>query len=228
MAKDQDKIDPRSTIPAGLPPTDKKAEMAVIGGVLLGESLMVDLMPMLDVDDFFFPAHREIWDAMVYLHRDESPIDVITLPHELRKRGMLQRLDGGEMYLMDCAQAVSVLANAEHHARIVKRCATARRAIHTASELVARLYAGGDVDELMPEYVHALGKVSTNPDDEPVNLGDYLPRALEVVEEKQARPELHFVRTGLKGFDRRFGGYARQRLYLVASHPGGGKTICAR
>lgn len=227
MAKDQDRLEMRSAIPVGEPPHDVKAEQAVIGGVILGESMMVDLMPMVDAVDFFMPANAEIWDAMVHLHKDDSPIDMVTLPHELRKRGVMQKLDGAEGYLMVCTMAVSVLKNAEHYAQIVKKTAVTRRAIMVASELVAQLYNGGDVDELMPEYVHRLGQASSDPNDDPVHLGDFLPRALEVIDEKQQQPALHFVRTGLRGFDRRFGGYQRQRLYMVASHPGGGKTSWA-
>lgn len=62
-----------------LPPQNLDAEQAVLGGVLLKmclrDKLGVELRPM----DFYSPAHRMIWEAMLDLWRASKPVDLITL-----------------------------------------------------------------------------------------------------------------------------------------------------
>jgi hypothetical protein len=50
----------------------------------------------LQIDDFFLPAHREIFEAMLAIDKRQQPLDVIAVADELRVRGMIARLDGGE------------------------------------------------------------------------------------------------------------------------------------
>ena len=59
----------------------------------------------LAADDFFLPAHREIFEAMVAIDKRRQALDVIAVADELKTHGMLARLDGGQSYLNDLANA---------------------------------------------------------------------------------------------------------------------------
>ena len=68
---------------------------------MLGASMTVptafdEIGVVLDVDDFYLPAHRDIYAAMQALQKRRVPIDFIALTEELKARGVLARLDGGE------------------------------------------------------------------------------------------------------------------------------------
>ena len=52
--------------------------------------------PASATDDFFLPAHREIFEAMVAIDKRRQAIDVIAVADELKVHGMLARLDGGQ------------------------------------------------------------------------------------------------------------------------------------
>lgn len=215
---------PSHVVGRRLPPHNLEAERSVLGSILIREHMPDDMEP-LEVDDFFLPAHREIFDAMVFLEKDGSPIDVVTLAYELRKRDMVRRLDGGETYLLTMANAVPTAENAGYYSRIVKRAAILRRLVATCAEIQARAYGDfGDFDEFIAEARAQLSRIDASVGDEPIRLGDDIDNVLKVVEEKATNPEKHFVRSGLRAFDTRFGGLARERLYVVASNPGGGKS----
>ena len=65
---------------ARLTPHNLDAERSALGGVLV------------KTDDFFPPAHREIFDAMMEISRRQLPIDVVALGDEIKSRGSLARL----------------------------------------------------------------------------------------------------------------------------------------
>jgi len=102
------------------------------------------------MDDFMIPAHREIFDAMCAVEKRKQPLDVIAVADELKTRGMLARLDGGESYLLALANAVPTAENVEHYVRLVKEKATLRRLIAACATAQARAYADhGDFDEFL-------------------------------------------------------------------------------
>src|SRR5215467_16379285 len=106
------------------PPCNIEAEKSVLGSVFIKPAAFDEIATGLQVDDFFLPAHREIFEAMLALDKRRQPLDVIAVADELKTRGMLPRLEGGEGYLLALANAVPTAENVAHYARIVKEKAT--------------------------------------------------------------------------------------------------------
>src|SRR5262245_31182688 len=109
-----------SPLPAQrLPPHNLDAEKSVLGAIFIKPASFDEVATTLEVDDFFLPGHREIFDAMVALDKRRQPLDVIAVADELKTRGMLARLEGGESYLLALANAVPTAENIFHYARLV-------------------------------------------------------------------------------------------------------------
>src|SRR2546422_9476718 len=102
------------------PPHNLDAEKSALGGVLIKPSAYDELATALVADDFYLPAHREIFEAMAALDQRRQPIDAVSLADELKNRGALPRLEGGEAYLVHIADAVPTAENIAHYARLVK------------------------------------------------------------------------------------------------------------
>ena len=68
-------------------PHDMAAEQAVIGAVLLAPHLLTDLADQLIPDDFYRPAHSQIWTALIDRHRAGEPTDPIALTVYLAETG---------------------------------------------------------------------------------------------------------------------------------------------
>ena len=100
---------------ARLPPHNLDAERSALGGVLVKPVMFDELATTLGTDDFFLPAHREIFDAMMEISRRQQPIDVVSLGDELKSRGSLARLEGGVAYLIAIANAVPTAENIGHY-----------------------------------------------------------------------------------------------------------------
>jgi replicative DNA helicase len=102
-----------------LPLYNLEAEVSVLGSMILKEQAAEQVLGILTEEDFYFPAHREIFRAMRQLSINYKAIDLVTLKNELVARNKLGEV-GGEDYLIQVAEGVPSAANATYYADIVK------------------------------------------------------------------------------------------------------------
>src|SRR6185436_18039883 len=143
------------------PPHNVDAEKAALGGVLIKPAAFDEMATVLVVDDFYLPAHREIFEAMVELDKRRLPFDPVGIADELKNRGALSRLEGGESYLMELASSVPTAENIATYVRIVKEKATLRRLISECAEISSRAYGEfGNYEEFLDEAEGKIFKVA--------------------------------------------------------------------
>jgi replicative DNA helicase len=110
------------------PPHNLEAEEAVLGAILTAGRLLVEVAAVLEEADFYRPAHRAIWRAMLRLADRGQPTDPVTVLGELDHAGELADVGGGP-FLHTLVQAVPTVANAAHYAGLVAETAQRRRVI---------------------------------------------------------------------------------------------------
>jgi replicative DNA helicase len=110
------------------PPHNLEAEEAVLGAVLAAGRLLVEVAVVLEEADFYRPAHRAIWRALLRLTDRGEPTDPVTVLGELHHSGELADV-GGAPFLHTLVQAVPTVANASHYAQLVADAARRRRVI---------------------------------------------------------------------------------------------------
>jgi replicative DNA helicase len=102
--------------------------------------------------DFYRPAHRAIWRAILRLADMGEPTDPVTVLGELDRTGELADVGGGP-FLHTLIEAVPTVAHAGHYARLVADTARRRRVI----DLGIRL-AHSDADPAM--LAHLAGELA--------------------------------------------------------------------
>src|SRR5215208_4944411 len=120
--------------PERQPPHNLEAEEAVLGAVLTAGRLLADVAAVLEEADFYRPAHRVIWRAMLHLADRGQPTDPVTVLGELDDRGELADVGGGP-FLHTLVAAVPTVANAGHYAQLVAENARRRRVIDLGIQL---------------------------------------------------------------------------------------------
>ena len=100
------------------PPNSVEAEQSVLGAMMQDENAVLQAAEALSTDDFYQPAHREIFEAMVALHQQQRPIDLVTVDAELTRRGTLEGI-GGTEYLMRLMSFVPTTANVKAYITLV-------------------------------------------------------------------------------------------------------------
>jgi replicative DNA helicase len=116
------------------PPHNLEAEEAVLGAILASGRLLAEVSAVLEEADFYRPAHRTIWRAILRLADRGEPTDPITVLGELGDAGELADVGGGP-FLHTLVEAVPTVANAGHYARLVADTARRRRVIDLGIQL---------------------------------------------------------------------------------------------
>ncbi|MEU9535886.1 replicative DNA helicase [Streptomyces sp. NPDC048213] len=123
-----------------IPPQDRDAEQAVLGGMQLSRDAITEIVEILKGHEFYKPAHEMIYRAIVDLYGKGEPVDPITLGEELTKRGEITKI-GGVLYLHTLVQSVPTAANASYYAVIVRKKWKLREAVQAGTEVASMGYA---------------------------------------------------------------------------------------
>jgi replicative DNA helicase len=208
------------------PPNDFEAERAVVGIAILRREIPPELAGLSE-GDFFSPPTIRVWGAMIELHKQGIPLDMLTVNAELARRGEIHALPDGEAFLVGCA-SVPTGENGAHYARLILETAALRRIITACSEAASRAYGRTRADVIGAALREQLAVIENrSADDQTIRVGDKLTHVIDAIEQRAHAPEQHFVRTGIAKFDRIFGGLRPEKLVVVAGPPGMGKSAWA-
>lgn len=124
-------------------PHSLEAEISVLGALLIESQGIRKVEGLLDETMFYRKANRNIYAAMLRLHRIGSVIDVITLHEDLKRHDKLEA-SGGLRYLAEIVDAVPTAANIEHHAGIIREKALLRRLVGSCTKIISSTSEPGD------------------------------------------------------------------------------------
>src|SRR5579871_4684537 len=123
-----------------IPPQNLEAEQAVLGSMLIERQAVEKAAEILKPEDFYRDAHRLLFEAMLSLAERDEPVDLITLPDELRVRGQFDSV-GGFLYLQNLMEAPTTAANIEYYARLVEEKAILRRLLDAGTQIQGLAYS---------------------------------------------------------------------------------------
>src|SRR5688572_26839907 len=103
-----------------LAPQSVEAEQSVLGSILIDADAILRVADFLKPSDFYRAQHADVYEAMLALHGQREPIDLITLADELKRRDRLDAV-GGPAYLTTLMESVPTAVHVEHYGRIVER-----------------------------------------------------------------------------------------------------------
>jgi replicative DNA helicase len=212
-----------------IPPHNVEAEESVLGAMLLSEPSISNVLENLRSDDFYRPAHRKIFDAVVSLYGRGEPVDPVTVADELRRTAALEDV-GGKPYLFHLVNSVPAASNAAYYAKIVEETALLRRLIEASQEAAALAYESSDDVDHVVDQVEALvfGVAQRRLGDRFAHIRDLLHDHLEQVEALQLRgSHVTGVPTGFVDLDKLTSGLQASNLIIVAARPSFGKTSFA-
>lgn len=207
------------------PPCALDAERSCLGAVLIAPRLFADLAAAVDGGDFMLPAHREIYDAMVSIHGRRQPVDLVALGDELKTRGLLARLDGGEGYLTTLAMACPTVENLAHYCRIVKEKAILRAVISVAGELASRAYGDpGDFDGFLSDAQRQMTRlVVGGVGPQAVHVSSGLRDTVAAIAERAEGKSANCYPSGFPALDGKLT-LKPESFVVVAARPGIGKS----
>ena len=112
-------------------PQSVEAEQSVLGSILIDPDAILKVADFLHGADFYGPQHADIYEAMLALHSQREPIDLVG--DELTRHDKLEGV-GGPAYLATLMNAVPTAVHVEHYGRIVEQKAVLRNLIAAAGK----------------------------------------------------------------------------------------------
>ncbi len=208
------------------PPNNIDAERAVLGAVLIDNSSFIKIADILKPFYFYDPKHEILFDFMVQLYTDNTPIDVLTLSSELKKKNKYKQA-GGATYLSELLTAVPTSANIEDYAKLVKEAAMRRELIRFAAKLQEKAMKQEDnIEDIMDELETNLLTISQdNVVRDFFDSETLLDMQMERADEYAKNPNaLRGLPTGLTNLDEILGGLHKSDLIIIAARPSVGKS----
>jgi len=208
-----------------LPPHDKQAELACLGGMILNPSKIDGVASLVKPEDFYSEALKTLYGHILDASAASEPIDSLSLANRVTSAGDMGII-GGTAGIAECMQSTPVSAHSEYYASIVAEMAKRRRLIETAGELIRSAYDGGtEASEIASQHASELTEIgatghATATVDIPAVVGDIL------TDIDSGRSRLGLP-TGLYDFDNEIGGLRKGELIILAARPRIGKTTLA-
>ena len=226
------KVRPQAVGLEELLPHDRMAEQAVLGAIIIQNSILLQILDILNTDDFFSPANQHIFAAMQEMAAQEPPvpIDELTLLSQLESKQQLEQT-GGVDYLNELSQRTPVADNAECYAHIVREKGQLRDIILTAHEVAKRGQEENaeNISEFIAEATDRLQSIDARTRLKSYShLKEVLAINFEELEKVSESPEnVTGVPTGFTELDDLTRGLQKGDLIIIAARPSMGKTALA-
>ena len=206
-------------------PSNKEAEMSVLGVAFIDNSLIDDICDSITSDMFFDERNKYLFEAIKELHDEGIPVDAGTVKEELDKKKRFN-LVGGIEYISEVIDSVITTANMNYYIDIIKSNATRRNLINTATEIINDAYDDDNVTSLLDKAEkNILNAVQNRSVKDFVPLSELLRNAQKKLEELAKNKKLITgIETGFYDFDKITTGFQPGELIILAARPGMGKT----
>ena len=206
-------------------PSNQEAEIAVLGGILLEGNEVYEKAKSWIKDDeaFYFMRHQIIWQAIGTLYKSNTPIDVVTIHTELKKKDKYDTehvADLNAYFLTGLADGVPTTANVEHYAKDIWYKHIQRLAIKSAQKLYAMsLTDKEDVLDILHKHEKIIEELKESAPSKKVETEDIIDNTIETL-----KTGSNLIPFGIEQMDNAAGGMTRSEVTVVGGRPGHGKT----
>jgi len=197
-------------------------ERSVLSSIVFEPSQFDELSTALKQDDFYLPAHQDIFNAMMALLQKDQPIDEEFIKKELIK---IKRFD--EQVMLEILSA-NPIANTKAYVNEIKDKSLKRHLLTLTTEIkrvtVEEELPAAEVVDIVEKKLYEITQDNQTSDfkDSPKMTYD----TMEYIKEMKARGNsvLVGVDTGFAELNRMTTGFGKGDLVIIAARPAMGKT----
>ena len=212
-----------------LPPQNLEAEVGVIGGLLLDNHVLHDVVTILKPDDFYRDSHQILYRIIREIYDEGRPVDPIILSEELKKKELFSKI-GGHETIDEILSSVPHAANTRYYAGIVREKSLTRQLIESANEILREGYSNTlSAEDLLQGAERRIFQIAEDSaTGETVELRDVVTEAMDrIATRSEAKNPVTGVGTGFYDLDDITGGFQGSQLIILAARPSMGKTALA-
>ncbi len=216
------------------PPHSVEAEQAVLGGLLLDNSVWVRVADIISEEEFYQKRHKFIFRHISALVDANKAADAITVSESLSSTEELEGV-GGLAYLGLLVQNTPSSENTKRYAEIVREKAVLRSLAAVANQIVDSSFSpmGKPASQVVDEAESKIFAISEHGSKIQQGFSKLEPVITEVVEKVEALynqenpSDITGIPTGFTDLDRMTAGFQEGDLIIIAGRPSMGKTALA-
>ena len=207
-------------------PHSVEAEQSVIGSMIMDREAIVVASELIAGEDFYNKQYGILFETMVELNEEGSPVDLVTLQNRLKEKDVPPEVSSLE-FVRDLITAVPTSANIKYYANIVAEKSTLRKLIRLNEEIANTCYAGKEnLEYILEDTEKRVFQLVQKR-----NTGDFVPirqvvmNAMDKIETAaKNKGSVTGIPTGFTDLDYRTAGMQPSDLVLIAARPSMGKT----
>ncbi len=207
-------------------PHNPDAERGVLGRMMKSQEAVIEAQETLREEDFYDPACREIYSAMLAVSSKSKAINVITVSEELTRRGKLEAL-GGTPFLVELFRSVPAQSDVKTLVSSIEDHSTLRKLIRAGETIVKDCYAGEkETADLLAEAEKSVYDITMRKGGEALtHIQQVLVDTYTVIERlAKNKGKIEGVPAGYRKLDEATTGFHGGELVLIAARPSMGKT----
>lgn len=207
------------------PPQDLVTESAALSSMLLDPSCVDQAIDELTPECFYAEKNRYIFEAIVALSNEHTPVDSITVCNKLKEQDRLD-IVGGIPFVSELTNAIGSAAHIEAYINILKQKHIQRGLITASHKILNEAYRDDiKVDQLVDDATTALYDATQSSERQSVqDIGSVIKKVVEQLDEAQKVEGLSGVPSGFASLDAITNGWQPSDLIILAARPSVGKT----
>ncbi|MEG1548281.1 MAG: replicative DNA helicase [Clostridia bacterium] len=210
-------------------PQSIEAEKSVLGSMLLSRDAVEAACETLKSEDFYVPAHQDIFAVMAKLNINGEAVDSVTVTDALSRAGKLEQV-GSVVYITELSLFTPSAANISHYIRIVEERSIMRRLVHAGGEIAQDAMVGEKaIDVMMDDAERAIFNISMKKSQDAMrHISETVAESYERIGElMKLKGAITGVPTGFIDLDKLTSGLQKSDLVIIAGRPSMGKTAFA-
>ena len=208
----------------GLPPHSEEAEEGVLACCLLDPTECIHAAMARCIPESFYDLRRRtLWNCLVAMSEAHQPVDSITVQARLRATGALGDA-GGIEYVFGLQDKIPSASNLPEYLKIIREKLLLRKLMALCSTTTTALHGTSSTpDEIINQFEEEALRIRDTQVQERPNK-EVMVEFIASLQAEMSGTSPTRIHTGIYEFDKRFTGYKRGNMVVIAARPSMGKT----
>jgi replicative DNA helicase len=203
------------------------AEKMILSCLLINSEAIEITLKTVSIEVFYFKNHQEIYKAIIFMYKNNLPIDILTLITFLQDNGLLQKI-GGVKVLIELLSQIPNLVYLEDYLRLVKDKYIRRSLIKLGYETINSSYITNiSLETMLNDLETKLFNLTNEIKIQKLsNSAELVNNIFFELKTKSLNPnsKLSGVTSGFYDLDSLTQGFQKSDLIIIAGRPSMGKT----